>query len=146
MPITKRIPYEDIQKLDALQLWREVLNTVDQATTQEEKSKLFRLEPSTQAALEKRNSGFEKPLKGELECLDILTQAEAENYVYTLQTVSQWREEWIDTLRPYSVQQISAALEKIGIKKQRKRLAGSANQSKVWELPTAVKVPPGGRG
>lgn len=146
VPITKRIPYEDIQKLDALQLWREVLNTVDQATTQEEKAKLFRLEPSTQAALEKRNSGFEKPLKGELECLDILTQAEAENYVYTLQSVSQWREEWIDTLRPYSVQQISAALEKLGIKKQRKRLAGSANQSKVWELPTAIKAPSESRG
>lgn len=146
VPITKRIPYEDIQKLDALQLWREILTTVDQATTQEAKAKLFRLEPSTQAELEKRNSGFEKPLKGELECLDILTQAEAEGYVYTLQTVSQWRAEWIDTLRAYSVQQISAALTKLGLKQQRKRLAGSSFASKVWELPTSVKIPPGARG
>lgn len=76
-----------------------------------------------------------KPVKAEDEVRDILDAAKEKGYVFQLMTVTEWKDQH-DTLRHYSAQQIGTALKQCGIVMQRKRLDGSKNASRVYELPT----------
>ena len=61
---------------------------------------------------------------------DILAQAKAEGLTYKAMTISTFKELW-PVLRPYSVQQIGAALSRCGIE-----AAKGAKGVRIRELPT----------
>ena len=93
----------------------------------------FRLTPEEQAALAQRNTKHEKPLKAQLEVEDIISKAESvPGYEWRWEIVSAFKMEY-EILRPYSVEQIGKALEKVGILPEQKRISGSPK--KVRELP-----------
>ncbi|MDE5619299.1 MAG: virulence-associated E family protein [Ruminococcus sp.] len=70
-----------IKPFDALQLWSQIYNIVKD----EDKSSCFRLSEDEKKYLEKRNSTFVKPMKGECEVLDILAEQQTQEkklYLY----------------------------------------------------------------
>jgi len=113
---TVPVEYIDLNALarfDALQLWLQV----DCATTHNRQG--FRLSKDEQAALAERNSRHEKPLISEMEVRDLLNMADhhskdTKDIIYHKMTVTEFKQAH-DALKPYSVQQISQALNKIGI-------------------------------
>ena len=54
-------------------------------------------------------------------------------------TPTRWKQENIDVLRPYSANQIGAALQKIGFVQTTRRIG--KNPTKGYELPTRTPVP-----
>lgn len=134
VPLSAPMDYAAIQAFDADQLWAEIFMIVNSLPA-EERSACFRLTRSEQEALAVRNGHFEKPVKAELECRDLIEEARGKDYVWQIMTVSEWRAMNLDTLRPYSVQQIGAALEKIGIEGDRK------NKARRRCLPSRIATP-----
>ena len=59
-----------IKPFDALQLWAQIYNIVKD----KDKASCFRLSEDEKRYLEKRNSAFVKPMKGECEVLDVLAE------------------------------------------------------------------------
>jgi len=107
--LTNGIDLDQLNKLNVLQLWAQV-----EAETQHNRQG-FRLTPDEQAQLATRNQAHEKPLKSEMEILDILDMAERNNrIVYDTVTISEFKQAH-DILKNYSVQQLAAALNKVGI-------------------------------
>lgn len=139
VPVSVRMDYGKIQKFDTLQLWAQIYAIVS-ALDQKGRAACYRLTPSEQEQLAIRNGEFEKPLKGEMECRDLIQEAIEKDYTFELMTITQWRSENIDALRAYSVNQIGAALNHIGITMKRKRINGG-NAERCYELPTRFKVP-----
>ena len=82
--------------------------------------------------LSKRNKRHEKSTKSEDEILDILDNAKRRNLKFEYMTVTEFKDKYI-SLKGYSVRQISIALDKIGIKQERKRADGK--QERVRLLP-----------
>jgi len=109
VPVHK-IDLESLAKFDSLQLWLQV----DLKISHNRQG--FRLTPDEQAMLTKRNSVHEKPLKGEPEVRDILNIAERnkKDISFKKVTVTEFKQAH-EALKAYSVQQISQALNKIGI-------------------------------
>lgn len=110
--------------LDALQLWAQIYVLVAPLTYQD-KSSCFRLTDDERAALAARNGEYEKPLKSQEEIEDILAIASEKNYPYRDITVSTFIS-WWPSLKPFTVQQVGAALSRCGIdvnrsKKERTR-------------------------
>lgn len=140
VPMSQPMNYDDIQKFDAVQLWAQI-NALVEGMTQEERAACYRLTRSEQDQLAVRNGEFEKPLKGELECRDILEQARDQDLTFTYMTITEWRSENIDALRQYSANQIGEALRHMGIEMKRKRVNGGSSASKVYLLPTRVRTP-----
>lgn len=137
IPIEHPIGYDRIQALDALQLWAQMY-AVYTALDATERQHSFRLTSSEQQQLAKRNGYFEKPIKAETECRDILEAAEANPYiVWRVMTPTEWKEEQL-TLRSYSADQIGKALQKIGLHRVQRRIPGKASPIKGYELPTAT--------
>lgn len=134
--VTREIPYDEIQGFAAEQLWAQIYTDVSRKSPAERAS-CFRLSPDEQRALAERNGGFIKPVKAEDEVRDILDAAREKDCTFQLMTVTEWKEQY-DTLRHYSAQQISTALKQCGIAMQRKRVSGSRNASRVYELPTKI--------
>lgn len=118
VPITQPMAYADIQAFDALQLWAQMYSLVA-PLTQIERSACFRLSANEQRQLAERNGAFEKPIKAELECRDIIEKAKSQGCAWKQMTVTEWKDENINALRGYSVQQIGEALTKIGIMQDR---------------------------
>lgn len=114
VPITQSLDYDAIQAFDALQLWAQMYPLVA-PLTQEERGACFRLTADEQRQLADRNGDFEKPIKAELECRDIIEKAKNQGYAWKQMTVTEWKDENVNALRGYSVQQIGEALTKIGI-------------------------------
>lgn len=134
VPVTIMMDYDRIQAFDANQLWAQIYALVS-PLDQKERAACFRLTRAEQQALAVRNGEFEKPMKGELECRDLLEEAKANDFTFTLMTTSQWKQENIDVLRPYSANQIGAALAKIGLEQVKtKKMRG-------YMLPTRVQLP-----
>lgn len=105
-----KIDLDALAKFDSLQLWLQV----DLKTSHNRQG--FRLTPDEQSMLTRRNSIHEKPLKGEPEVRDILDIAERNKKDMSLKkvTVTEFKQVH-EALKAYSVQQISQALNKIGI-------------------------------
>ena len=113
IPFKRVIPYEEIEALDALQLWAQVFAEVA-PMEYNDRAACFRLTDEEKAELAKRNGDYEKPVKGQTEVEDILARAEAEDLPTKTLTASDWKEYW-PVLRPYDARQLGAALKKCGI-------------------------------
>ena len=75
-----------IKSFDALQLWSQIYNIVKN----EDKTSCFRLSEDEKKYLEKRNSAFIKPMKGECEVLDILEEQQTpeQGYICTFKEMT----------------------------------------------------------
>jgi len=129
VPFSRIVPREELLELDALQVWAQIYAVVA-PLTYHDKAGCFRLTEAEKAALAERNGEYEKPTKGQPEVEDILAQAKAEGLTYKAMTISTFKELW-PVLRPYSVQQIGAALSRCGIE-----AAKGAKGVRIRELPT----------
>ena len=114
-PGTER--YDEIVQIDALQLWAQIYADIA-PMSYDQKAACFRLTPDEQNALSARNRNFEKPVKGELEVLDVLSKAATEKLAFKRMTVGDFIKLWPE-LRLYSVQQIGIALSRCGIDQNR---------------------------
>lgn len=139
VPLSDPMDYDAIMKFNALQLWAQIYALVA-PLTHTEKAACFRLTRAEQDALAARNGKFEKPIKAELECQDILEAAKDNEYLWQYMTVSQFKMQH-EVLRPYTVNQIGVALSKLGHDSVNKRLPGSKAPSAVRMLPSASIVP-----
>lgn len=122
------IDLDGLDNLNILQLWKQI--ELEAFTGPQG----FRLTKQEQDQLAKRNTEHEKPLKAQSEIEDILAKAEADasTYIFAFSTVTDFKAEH-DCLRPYSVEQIGKALDRLGITAERKTLAGK--QQRVRVLP-----------
>ena len=128
VPLSKTISRDELRQLDALQLWAQIYAVVN-PLSYGEKQACFRLTETEREALEERNKGYDKPLKGQLEVEDILAQADREGITRTQMTVTEFKAAW-PALRLYSTQQISAALKRCGIETEHTRKGATANLPK----------------
>lgn len=138
VPINAPMDYAEIQKFDALQLWAQI-HLLIVPLNQQERAACFRLSRDEQAALAVRNGGFEKPVKAENECRDLIEEARINGYVWEFMTPTRWKQENIDVLRSYSASQIGIALQKMGFRQTVQRIG--KNPTKGYELPTRVQAP-----
>ena len=113
IPFNKNLSREELLELDAVQLWAQI-HAVVSKMEKAERAGCFRLTQDEREALEKRNSGFEKPVKGQEEVADILDKAERDHLPTKLMTITEFKEYW-DELRYLTVQQVGIALKRNGI-------------------------------
>ena len=128
VPFKRTVPHDELMELDALQLWAQIYSAVAPLSYRD-KAACFRLTEDERKLLALRNGEYEKPLKGQPEVADILFQAERDHHITRRMTVSEFKGLW-DILRPYSSQQISAALKACGVEITRTKTGAVA------ELPT----------
>jgi hypothetical protein len=128
VPFNRTVPRAELLELDALQLWAQIFAIVA-PLNYHDKAACFRLSEDEKKLLAVRNGEYEKPLKSQPEVADILFQAKRDDLTMKRMTVSEFKSMW-DVLRPYTAQQISAALKACEIEITRTR-AGA-----VAELPT----------
>ena len=116
IPLTRKMPWDEIQQLDALQLWAQIYATVA-PMTQAERAACYRLTDDERRALAERNGEHEKLLKGQQEVMDILQEGGGSNDLrdWDYMTVTQFKMAYEDTLHGYSAQQIGAALRACGV-------------------------------
>lgn len=124
IPVTE-IDLDRLARFDALQLWKQLENEVV-ADIQG-----FRLTKEEQVALARRNCEHEKPLKGQLEIEDILSDAELSpsRYQWQYMTVSDFKSQH-SSLQVYSVEAIGRALDRLGIEPKRKIIDGKQNRAR----------------
>lgn len=130
--INKPIEREEIEALDALQLWAEIYTIVSKYN-QKEKAACFRLSRSELEELRIRNAEFETPITAEEECRDILTEATEAGDLVTWRNVT--ITEWISqhkALQAYSSVQVGKALKRIGIQQDR------SNSRRYYFLPDPI--------
>lgn len=120
IPLTQTIPYAAIQELDALQVWAQI-NAMIYPMTRAQRSECYQLSQAEQQALATRNGDFTKFVKAQTEVEDILTQyrERKSSAPVSEMTVSEFKDTWAEYLRPYSAQQISAALRACGVEIKR---------------------------
>ena len=125
----ENIDLDGLKEINALQVWLQVWEQYAKHNLQG-----FRLTRDEQKQLAQRNGEHERKLRGEDEIIDILSMAEIDGSGYTMEyiTASQFKMEH-DILRGYSVEQIGRVLDKLGRKKEYKRINGKAQ--KVRYLP-----------
>ena len=128
--MTRQITRDDLEALDALQLWAQVFSDVSKMT-HKQKEACFRLTDDEREALIKRNVDFEKPVKAEDEVRDILCEAQEKGYMYKVQTVSEFKTVW-EILKPYSVNQIGVALKRCGYSQTRTKTQRGYNLPVRW--------------
>ena len=131
LPLDLVIDYEtQIKPFNALQLWSQVYGLVKN----KDKASCFRLTEDEKAHLEKRNSAFVKPMKGEYEVLDILEQEQTpqQGYICTFKDMTVLEFIQLHNLR-YDARTIGRVLKKYGYESQKKRINGTV--SRVIRLP-----------
>jgi len=128
------IPVEEIDlprltEINALQLWRQIKTMCAHNPNE------FRLSAEEREQLQARNSRHEKPLPAQEELEDIFADAEADKagFQWVSVTVSEFKAEYA-CLSRYSVQQISAALNRLGNKSKHQRVNGTINRVRVLPL------------
>ena len=116
----EKINLDRLEELDVLQLWKQAEASLDLD------AQGFRLTKLEQEALCKRNAAHEKPLKAQMEIEDIFFESRSApgDYVWEDMTLSDFKNEYI-SLRGYSVEQISKALDKLGVSSRRVQKDGS---------------------
>ncbi|MDE5582678.1 MAG: hypothetical protein K2J08_03090 [Ruminococcus sp.] len=114
-----------IKPFDALQLWSQIYNIVKD----EDKSSCFRLNEDEKRFLEKRNSAFVKPMKGECEVLDILEEQQTpeQDYICTFKEMTVLQFIQLHNLK-YDARTIGQVLSKYGYKSQRKKINGTTTR------------------
>lgn len=119
-----------IKPFDALQLWSQIYHIVKD----EDKASCFRLSEDEKRYLEKRNSTFVKPMKGECEVLDILEEQQTpqQGYICTFKemTVLQFIQQ--HNLK-YDASVVGKVLKKYGYETIRKRVNGE--MTRIINLP-----------
>ena len=130
------IDYEtQIKPFDALQLWAQVYWLVTEAEKEgKTKANCFRLTESEKKYLEKRNSAFTKPMKGENEVLDILEEQQTpqQGYICTSKEMTVLQFIQMHNLR-YDANVVGKVLRKYGYEPKRKRMNGTIER--VIRLP-----------
>ena len=121
------IDYEtQIKPFNALQLWAQVYRLVTEAEKEgKTKESCFRLTENEKQYLEKRNSAFTKPMKGECEVLDILAEQQTpENgYICTFKEMTVLQFIQMHNLR-YDARTVGKVLKKYGYEPKNKRVNG----------------------
>lgn len=133
LPADLVIDYEtQIKPFNALQLWAQVYQLVN--SQGREKASCFRLTESEKKHLEKRNSAFIKPMKGECEVLDILEEQQTpeQGYVCTFKEMTVLEFIQLHNLR-YDARTIGRVLKKYGYESKLKRADGTV--ARVINLP-----------
>lgn len=140
VPITQKLDYAAIEAFPREQMWAQVYATVA-PLPYTDKAACFRLSSLEHDELAKRNGEYEKPVKAEEECRDLISAAKEEGRLFQRMTVSEWRKEHLQTLQHYTVQQIGAALAHMGLERKSTRLPGNKYPSYTYELPIASAIP-----
>ena len=119
-----------IKPFDALQLWAQVYNIVKD----EDKASCFRLTENEKQYLEKRNSTFVKPMKGECEVLDILEEQQTpqQGYICTFKEMTVLQFIQLHNLK-YDARTIGKVLSKYGYESKWKKANGKS--TRVIRLP-----------
>ncbi len=118
------IDYEtQIKPFDALQLWAQVYHLVN--SQRERISSCFRLTENEKQYLEKRNSAFTKPMKGEMEVLDILEEQQTpeSGYICTFKEMTVLEFIQRNNLK-YDARTVGKILKKYGYEPKAKRVNG----------------------
>ena len=119
-----------IKSFDALQLWAQIYHIVEN----EEKSSCFRLSEDEKRYLEKRNSTFVKPMKGECEVLDILEEHQTQEQVYICTFKEMTVTDFIQHHNlKYDARTVGQVLKKYGYESKVKKENGKA--TRVIKLP-----------
>ncbi len=137
---TTPLPYEELEKLDAVQLWAQMYHGFIEGMTYEELKQCFRLTDMERQALAKRNGEYEAPIKAQPEIEDILLKSEQEGLLFELIPVSEFRKDWDEYLRGYNAQQICAALKRIGIKLEHKRVGTVGNLPRRYKANSTFRA------
>ena len=131
------LPIDQIQKLDAKQLWAQVYKSV--LDSELPPSRVFRFTPEEKQMLEEINKRHMKLLKGETEVIDLLaflkTPDKYNQRYIEYQTVTDFKNRHDEYLHNYSSQQIAKVLKKLGYSVIRKRINGDLNPCKYYKLP-----------
>jgi hypothetical protein len=114
----EKINLEALSNFNVLQLWIQI----DEHTRDNRQG--FRLTPEEREALTERNIKHEKPLKSELEIRDIISTSEHNGVAFEYMTATDFKQRFDAVLRNYSVNQIGAALKKIGRPTEQKSING----------------------
>lgn len=131
LPLDLEIDYEtQIKPFNALQLWAQVYNIVKDR----DKASCFRLSEDEKNQLEKRNSSFVKPMKGECEVLDILEEQQTpqQGYICTFKEMTVLQFIQMHNLR-YDANVIGKVLKKYGYESKLKKING--NPQRLIKLP-----------
>ena len=116
------IDYEtQIKPFNALQLWAQIYELVKN----EDKASCFRLSEDEKRYLEKSNSAFVKPMRGECEVLDILEEQQRPEPQYICTTKDMTVTEFI-TLHnlKYDARTVGQVLKKYGYESRQKKVNG----------------------
>lgn len=129
-----------VKPFDSLQLWAQISETVEAliAVNNSSYAACFRLTREELDELNRRNSEHLKPLKGELEVIDILEQQSREESGYSVEQRYMTVTEFIENnsaLKRYKTQEISKVLDKLGYPMLKKRVEGRSSPSRVRLLP-----------
>lgn len=131
LPLDLVIDYEtQIRSFNALQLWSQIYHLIKD----ENKASCFRLTQDEKDYLERRNSAFVKPMKGEYEVLDILEEQQKpqQGYICTFKEMTVTEFIRIHNLK-YDARTIGQVLSKYGYKS--KKIYINGRQTRVVELP-----------
>ena len=123
VPFRRNVQRDELLALNAPQLWAQIYAIVNPLPYRE-KAGCFRLTEAERNELAERNGDFEKPMKAQPEVEDIMAKAARDGLSMRQMTVTEFMKMWPE-LRPYSAQQVGAALKKIGIDTTMKRIAGT---------------------
>ena len=124
-----------IKPFNALQLWAQVLYIVEEnCKLGQSKASCFRLSEQEKQVLERRNADFTKPLKGEMEVLDILEEQQTpeKGYICTTKEMTVLQFIQMHNLK-YDANVVGKVLKKYGYESRLKRVDGT--MSRVITLP-----------
>ena len=129
----KRFELSRLQQFDEIQLWLQIHEIVKKQGLQ-----AFRLTADELQTLNSLNRNFEKPLKAQNEIEDILSNTGTIYYdiTYQLMTVTDFKIEWQQELRAYTVIQIGKALDRLGVKQEIIKANGQTRKLRV--LPKKI--------
>lgn len=136
-PKGTKLDHKAINELDMVQLWRQSFEDV-----MKHGGAAYELSKSEMDELIARNKNYSKSLPAEEELRDIIAKAEAENankrtkaYKLCMMTASDIQLNYEHVLKRYSVNQIGAALNKLGFEQRRGRVYSfwcPANNSSIY--------------
>ena len=129
----KRFELSRLQQFDEIQLWLQIHEIVKKQGLQ-----AFRLTADELQTLNSLNRNFEKPLKAQNEIEDILSNTGTIYYdiTYQLMTVTDFKIEWQQELRAYTVIQIGKALDRLGVKQEIIKANGQTRKLRI--LPKKI--------
>ena len=130
IPINK-IDLKRLDKYNAVQLWKQML------LLSESDLQGFRLTEGERKSLDTRNSQCLKKVAAQMELEDILSETDTDKFriEYCWQTVTEFKERYPE-LRYFNVQQLSKALNVLGVESDKKRIGKNVNR--VRYLPKRV--------